>query len=81
MNLVNLEKKGNLKLTVLEPKGNNDTSNLFRNSMKKKIWIKNRPSGLKLGLMGTFCRNGPFALIDHVINFRWTRKQFAFEKF
>ena len=47
MNLVNLEKKGNLKLTVLEPKGNNDTSNLFRNSMKKKNWIKNRPSGLK----------------------------------
>ena len=27
------------------------------------------PSGLKLDLMGTFCRNRPFALIDPVINF------------
>ena len=25
--------------------------------------------------------NGPFALVDHVINFRETQKQFAFEKF
>ena len=37
---------------------------------KKVFWIKNRPSGLELDLMGTFCRNRPFALIDHVINFR-----------
>ena len=38
--------------------------------IKKVFWIKNRPSGLELDLMGTFCRNRPFALIDHVINFR-----------
>ena len=25
--------------------------------------------------------NGPFALVDHVINFLSTQKQFAFEKF
>ena len=37
---------------------------------KKVFWIKNRLSGLKLDLMGTFCRNRPFVLIDHVINFR-----------
>ena len=38
--------------------------------IQKVFWIKNRPSGLKLDLMGTFCRNRPFELIDHVINFR-----------
>ena len=37
---------------------------------KTVFWIKNRPSGLKLDVMGTFCRNRPFPLIDHVINFQ-----------
>ena len=37
---------------------------------KTVLWIKNRPSGLKLDVMDTFCRNRPFALIDHVINFQ-----------
>ena len=28
-----------------------------------------------------FILNGPFALVDHVINFLYRRKQFAFENF
>ena len=55
MNLVNLEKKkGNLKLTVLEPKGNNDTSNLFRNSMKKNILDKEQTQWIKARFNGYF---------------------------
>ena len=55
MNLVNLEKKkGNLKLTVLEPKGNNDASNLFRNSMKKNILDKEQAQWIKARFNGYF---------------------------
>ena len=54
MNLVNLEKKGNLKLTVLEPKGNNDAFNLFRNSMKKNILDKEKAQWIKARFNGYF---------------------------
>ena len=55
MNLVNLDKKkGNLKLTVVEPKGNNDASNLFRNSMKKNILDKEQAQWIKARFNGYF---------------------------
>ena len=55
MNLVNLDKKkGNLKLTVVEPKGNNDASNLFRNSMKKNILDKEQAQWIKARFDGYF---------------------------